>query len=63
MVNKTTGERIVKIETDIKYIKEKLDDFITTADEKYASKITEKIVYGLVGMVLIAFVSKLTGLW
>jgi hypothetical protein len=32
------GERMAVIETDIKYIKEKMDKFIDTADTKYATK-------------------------
>lgn len=67
------NERIAVMETDIKYIKQKMDEmhkdqqeFIESfntrfenhekaSDEKYASKLTEKITYGLVGMVLMAF--------
>jgi hypothetical protein len=32
----------------------KLDDFINSADKRYASKTTQKIVYGLVGLILVA---------
>ena len=50
---------MVKLETDITYIKTKVDDneakldkFIESADKKYASKLTENIVYGLCGTIL-----------
>lgn len=56
-------ERIAIMETDLKYIREKLDNFIECADKRYASKLTEKIVYGLVGMILIAFVTKMLNIW
>jgi hypothetical protein len=52
-------ERIVKIETDLTYIKASVDElkeqqreFINKADERYASKLTEKIAYGLVGTIV-----------
>ena len=35
--------------------KEGLEEFTKTCDQKYASKATEKIVYGFVGMILSAF--------
>ena len=44
-------------------IEKKLDTFIESADKTFASKLTEKIVYGLVVLILVAFVSKLTGVW
>lgn len=44
------------IKRDIEYIK----DFIENADSKYASKIVEKLVYGIVGLILIAVVTALT---
>ncbi|HEY9704674.1 MAG TPA: hypothetical protein V6C58_19690 [Allocoleopsis sp.] len=59
-----TGERLAKIETSLEYLKEKLEsqekllkEFTESADNKYASKRTEQLVYGLVGLVLIAFIS------
>lgn len=63
MKNERVVEKIAKLETDVSYIKKALDDFIECADKKYASKLTEKIVYGLVGLILIAFMTKVTGLW
>ena len=63
----TTGERIMKLETQMQEhcksneehfinIENKLDGFIKSADSKFASKITEKVVYGLIGMIITAFV-------
>lgn len=66
----------MKIETDIDYIKQtvsglKIDadelkeaheDFIKKADDRYASKLTEKIMYALIGtivtIVIIAIVNQ-----
>jgi hypothetical protein len=59
----TMAERMATLETDVKYIRERLDRFIENADKRYASKLTEKIVYGLVGVILLAFMSKLLGVW
>jgi len=66
----TMAERMTKVETnmknmgeDITEIKADLKEFILCADKKYASKLTEKVVYGLVGMVLIAVVTKLMQVW
>jgi len=51
-----------ELRTDVKYITESLDElkvefkgFSEKCDNKYASKVTEKIVYGLVGGILIYF--------
>lgn len=44
--------KIENIETNVDAINCKLDKFIESADNKYASKLTEKVVYGLVGTVL-----------
>jgi len=41
---------IAEIRTDLKYIK----DFISKAPEIFASKLSEKIVYGMVGIIIIA---------
>ena len=35
----------------------KFDDFVKTLDCRYASKLTEKIVYGLCGTILLAVIS------
>jgi uncharacterized Rmd1/YagE family protein len=58
-----TSERLAVLETDVKYIKEKLDEFVECADKKYASKLTEKIVYTLCGAILLAFITKVLNLW
>jgi hypothetical protein len=54
--NKNLGERMARVETKLDVIEKKLDEFIECADKKYASKLTEKVVYGLVGMIITAFV-------
>ena len=46
---------IAEMGKDISYIKE----FIKNADKRYASKLTETLVYGLVGLVLITVMSAL----
>lgn len=58
----TAGERLTKIETSLDYLKEQqekqgkmLSDFITAADKKYANKTVEKIVYGMVSLIIVAF--------
>lgn len=65
-MTKTAGERLTKIETDIDYIKEKqdelcegLDEFIGSSDSRYASKLSEKIVYGLVAIIIITVIAAL----
>ena len=57
----TNGERLMRLETQMDNTNEKLDelnktmkDFIDCADNKYASKLTEKVVYGMVGLFLTA---------
>ena len=70
MTAKELGERMVKIETDITYIKKaqeemkqtqlnnhlelskKMDDFIESADNKYARKEIEKFMYWVGGTIL-----------
>lgn len=49
---------------DIGYIKEKIEDtnnilrdFIDECGKKFASKLTEYIVYGLCGMILVGFIT------
>ena len=69
----TLKETVAVMANDIVHIKENLIDIHTKIDKmnvrfddldsKYASKLTEKIVYGLCALILIAFVTKLTGLW
>lgn len=43
-------------------IKEEFMKFREEADKKYASKLTETIVYGLVGIILVAVVTALIAL-
>ena len=64
------GERLAGLETDVKNIKtsvekteKHMEKFIETADKKFASKLTERIVYGLCGLVLVAFATKLLNFW
>lgn len=58
------AERLAKVETELKDMKErnsdehkkieeKLDKFIESADSRYANKITERIVNGLVALILV----------
>jgi hypothetical protein len=61
-----TGERLAKIETQLEYLKDKLDsqekllkDFTESADDKYASKLTEKVVFAMAGLILFAFIGAL----
>jgi len=56
-------ERMARLEEKVDNINEKLDEFIKSAESKFASKLTERIVYGLVGLVLVAFLTKLLNLW
>jgi tetrahydromethanopterin S-methyltransferase subunit G len=56
-------ERMARVETKLYDIEKKLDKFIDSAEDKFASKITEKIVYGLVTLVLVAVTTKLLKLW
>lgn len=70
------GERLMKIETTLEYIKQKQDDndsdhavmikkfdeFIEKADQRYASKLTEKVVYGLIGLIMSATIIAFMGL-
>ena len=51
------------VETKLDAIDEKLSKFIDTSDKKYASKLTERIVYTMVGAILLAFLSKMLGYW
>lgn len=64
------NERLAKVETDISYIKDKMEEmhkdfkeFTHCADKKYASKLTERIVYALVGMIMIAVMTKILKVW
>jgi hypothetical protein len=57
----SVGERMVKLETDITYIKNRVDSMVAWQesldrryDERYASKTVEKLMYGGVAVVLTA---------
>jgi hypothetical protein len=52
-----------RIECKIDKMGKKIDIFIDRAPFLFASKLTEKIVYGLVSIVLVAFATKLLNLW
>ena len=63
MSNEITNIKIdmAKLQKDVSYTKEKVENieetlkaFIKSADHKYASKLTEKIVYGICGVILLA---------
>ena len=51
-----------KVDERFDTLGEQLVTFIKSADEKYASKLTERIVYGLVSLVLMAVVTALIAL-
>lgn len=40
-------------------IEKRFENFVIDADKKYASKLTEIVVYGLVGIVLTSFIAGL----
>jgi len=60
------AERMARVETEITNLKatntsehaalkDIVEKFIAGADKKYASKITEKVVYGMITFILISF--------
>lgn len=62
-------ERLAILETkldsvrdDITELKDALNAFVKSADKRYASKMTETLVYGLVGAVLVAVLGAIMGL-
>ena len=62
-------ERLAILETkldsvcdDITELKDALNDFVKSADARYASKVTETLVYGLTGAVLLAVLGAVMGL-
>jgi len=63
-MSKDFGERMAKLEQSVSDLKVqlnrieiKLECLPEELDKKYASKLTEKIVYGMIGIVLAAFVT------
>lgn len=62
-------ERLAILETkldsvcdDITELKDALNAFVKSADARYASKVTETLVYGLTGAVLLAVLGAVMGL-
>ena len=62
----TNDERLIRLETQRESTNDKLDDlhntmedFIKSANRKYASKLTEKIVYGIAGLLLTIVITAL----
>jgi len=60
------NERLSRVETDIKYLREGQDElkgmingFIQKADKRYANKIVETIVYALVGLIVVGVLGAL----
>ena len=62
------AERMAKVETEVTNLKdsntrehdelkEMIKEFIDSADSKFASKTTEKLVYGMVALILVGFVT------
>lgn len=56
---KNMGEKIDKLEKAVvngfNELKEEFKCFKQEADDKYASKLTEKIVYAMAGLILVSF--------
>jgi len=60
-------EKVDNIDTCVHQLRDDLKQFVDKADEKYAAKQVERIVYTLVGtiitFVLTAILTKTFGLW
>jgi len=50
------------IKEDMKEMRKEMQNFIESADKKYASKITEKIVYSMIGAICLAVLGGLLNL-
>ena len=64
MTTKAVLEERVKLmfernSTEHQEIRELIENFIENADKKFASKLTEKIVYGMVGLILTAVIGSI----
>ena len=70
----TTSERLVKMETEVKELKNRntdehkeikkmIQDFIISADNKYAPKYIEKLNLAVMVAFVGAVITKLVGLW
>ena len=62
----TSEKKIGMMQTDIKYIKEKIDSIENKLDDKFVRKIefnpVKKIVYGMLGAILLAFLGGIINL-
>jgi hypothetical protein len=58
-LNENLGKNFTEIKLSIAELPEKI---LEKSAEKFASKLTEKIVYGLCGFILLAFLAAVTGL-
>lgn len=61
MTNNEMGERMARLEAKMENVEKKLDalaeviqNFPDQLDQRYASKVVEKVVYGAVGVMLTA---------
>ncbi len=55
-------ERLTRVEQKVDDIRDdigEIKDILKNLDKRYASKVTERIVYGLVGMIVVAVFSAL----
>jgi hypothetical protein len=57
-----TRKDLGTIKDDMRLMRTEMQDFIKCADSKYASKITEKIVYSMVGAICLAVLGGLLSL-
>lgn len=66
MSKTTTGERLVKIESDISYIKQTVDKIENRLGRDYVTREEfdpiKKVVYGLVSITLIGVIGAILGL-
>lgn len=53
---KKLDDHIADQKSDIKEIKDMIDNFIEEADGRYANKLVEKVVYGMIGTILTIFI-------
>jgi len=53
-IEKEQAKNYLENKQDHEDIKRIINGFINSADKRYASKTTQKIVYGLVGLILMA---------
>jgi hypothetical protein len=53
------GEELKYMRVTMNSIEMKMDNFIKASDERYASKLAEKVLYGFITLVLIAVITNL----